>query len=460
MESLVGKRVLVIGMGVSGLAASRLLLAQGANVTAVDGAKSERLRASTKSLADGGAKVRLGVSGKLSGKFDLAVVSPGVPLDQPLMENLDAAGVPVIGELELGWQYSLCLNIAVTGTNGKTTTTELIAALLNQAQRRTLAAGNIGTRICEVTPLTQDLDVLTLEVSSFQLETIDLFRPVVAVLTNLTPDHLDRYDGMADYIRAKARIFKNQQLFDWAVVQLESLRQLSDLGLAPSSKIVTFSSRDETADLFLDRSLIVSRQPDWAGPLLDLDECQLDGPHNAENLMAALATGRAMGLAMEDMRETLINYTPLPHRCEFIMEIDGVKYYNDSKGTNIDALRRALEAMPQGADGERNIWLIAGGQDKEMHFHDAGPELSRRVKEALLVGEARDKIRSAWSLFTACHPVASLAECMEETRRKANPGDVVLLSPACASFDMFENYQARGDAFRHLVLQIAKETAG
>ena len=176
--------------------------------------------------------------------------------------------------------------------------------------------------------------------------------------------------------------------------------------------------------------------------------------------MAALATGRAMGLVMEDMRETLMDYTPLPHRCEFITEIDGVKYYNDSKGTNIDALRRALEAMPQGADGEKNIWLIAGGQDKEMHFHDAGPELSRRVKEALLMGEARDKIRVAWSLFTACHLVASLAECMEETRRKANPGDVVLLSPACASFDMFENYQARGDAFRHLVLQIAKETAG
>jgi UDP-N-acetylmuramoylalanine--D-glutamate ligase len=460
MESLAGKRVLVIGMGVSGLAASRLLLAQGADVTAVDGAKSERLRAFTQPLVEAGAKVQLGVNGKLPGEFDLAVVSPGVPPNQPLLENLHADGVPVIGELELGWQNSLCLNIAVTGTNGKTTTTELIAALLNQAQCRTLAAGNIGTPVCEVAPLTRNLDVLTLEVSSFQLQTIDLFRPVVAVLTNLTPDHLDRYDGMADYIRAKARLFKNQQPFDWAVVQFESLMQLRDLGMAPSSKIVTFSSRDETADLFLDRSLIVSRQPDWAGPLLDLEDCRLDGPHNAENLMAALATGRAMGLAMEDMRETLMNYTSLPHRCEFITEIDGVKYYNDSKGTNIDALRRALEAMPQGADGEKNIWLIAGGQDKEMHFHDAGPELSRRVKEALLMGEARDKIRAAWSLFTACHPVASLAECMEETRRKANPGDVVLLSPACASFDMFENYQARGDAFRHLVLQIAKETAG
>jgi len=460
MNNLAGKRVLVIGMGVSGLAASRLLLEQGADVTAVDSVKSDRLRAYAQPLVDAGAKVQLGVNGKLSSEFDLAVISPGVPLSQPLIRNLYAVGVPVIGELELGWLNSLCLNIAVTGTNGKTTTTELIASLLHQAQRRTVVAGNIGTPICDVAHLTRDIDVLTLEVSSFQLETIELFRPVVAVLTNLTPDHLDRYVGMADYIRAKARLFKNQQPFDWAVVQLESLTQLRDLGLEPPSKIVTFSSRDQTADLFLDRSLIVSRQPDWAGPLIDLEDCQLAGPHNAENLMAALATGRAMGLAIEDMREALVNYAPLPHRCEFIAKIDGVKYYNDSKGTNIDALRRALEAMPMGGTDENNIWLIAGGQDKEMHFHDAGPELSRRVKEALIIGEARDKIQAAWSLFTPCHPVASLAECVEVARRKANPGDVVLLSPACASFDMFENYQARGDAFRHLVLQIANEAVG
>ena len=361
--------------------------------------------------------------------------------------------MPVIGELELGWQNSLCLNIAVTGTNGKTTTTELIAALLNQAQWRTLAAGNIGTPICEVAPLTQDLDVLTLEVSSFQLETIDLFRPVVAVLTNLTPDHLDRYDGMADYIRAKARIFKNQQPFDWAVVQQESLTQLRDLDLEPSSKIVTFSSRDETADLFLDRSLIVSRQPEWAGPLLDLGDCQLDGPHNAENLMAALAAGRAMGLTMGDMRESLVNYTPLPHRCEFITDIDGVKYYNDSKGTNIDALRRALEAMPQGADGKKNIWLIAGGQDKALDFHAAGPEVSRRVKGAFLLGETRADLRAAWGLFTPCHLVDNLLEAVAEAGRNADPGDVVLLSPACASFDMFGSYQHRGESFRSAVAE-------
>jgi len=460
METVSDKRVLVVGLGASGIAASRLLLAEGAKVTAVDAEENATLRATSQSLVDAGAVVRLAVNDELPGHFDLAVISPGVSPSQPLVQNLRAAGVPVIGELELGWRHSFCLNITITGTNGKTTTTELVAALLHQAQRRTLAAGNIGTPICEVAPLTRDLDVLTLEVSSFQLETIDHFRPAVAVVTNLTPDHLDRYDGMDDYLRAKARLFKNQQSFDWAVVQQESLVQFRALDLEPPSKIVTFSSRDETADLFLDRSLIVSRLPDWAGPLLDLEKCKLNGPHNAENLMAALAVGRVMGLAMDEMRETLENYSALPHRCEFIREIDGVKYYNDSKGTNIDALRRALEAMPRGTDGEKNIWLIAGGQDKGMPFHDVGPELSLRVREALVIGEAREKIRSAWSLFTACHPAESLAECVQETRRKANPGDVVLLSPACASFDMFANYQARGDAFRHLVLQAAKESAG
>ncbi|MBR90339.1 MAG: UDP-N-acetylmuramoyl-L-alanine--D-glutamate ligase [Verrucomicrobiales bacterium] len=460
MDSVAGKRVVVMGLGVSGLAACRLLLAEGANVTAVDAGNSEALRVRGRSLEAEGATVHLGLNGKLAGEYDLVVISPGVPTSNPTAQTLHAAGIPIIGELELGWRHSLCLSIGITGTNGKTTTTELMAALLNYAQRPTVAAGNIGTPVCEVASLTRDLDVLTLEVSSFQLEAVDQFRPTVGILTNLTPDHLDRYEDMEDYIRAKARLFENQQPFDWAIVQHEALEQLRELGLEPVAKRVTFSARCSDADLYLDRSLIVSRLPEWTGPLLDLEECQLTGPHNAENLMAVLAAGRVMGLALEDMREALAAYEPLPHRCEFVAEVDGIKFYNDSKGTNVDALRRALEAMPAGPEGDKNVWLIAGGQDKEMHFHDAGPELSRRVKEAFLIGEARDKIRAAWSLFTACQSVETLAGCLRLTRRKANPGDVVLLSPACASFDMFENYQARGNAFRQLVLQAAKESVG
>ena len=459
MDNLSGKPVLVVGLGASGLAASELLLKLGARVTAIDAADTPQLQENVLPLVQAGVEIKLGANGHVSGEFALAVVSPGVPLDQPLIENLRVQEVPLIGELELGWRNALCLSVGITGTNGKTTTTELVADLLRHSQRQTEAAGNIGTPVCKVVPHTRQLDVLTLEVSSFQLDTIDQFRPAVSVLTNLAPDHLNRYDSMENYIQSKARIFMNQRPFDWAVVQARALEQLRELGLEPPCKVITFSADNDDADLFLDRSLMVSRMPGWAGPLLDLEDCRLKGAHNAENLMAAMATGRVLGLTLEDMREALTGYEAQPHRCELVAEVDGVKFYNDSKATNVDALRRALEAMPEGPDGGKNIWLIAGGQDKEMHFHDAGPALSSRVREALLIGEASDKIRSAWSLFTTCTPVQTLADCVAVTRRKANPGDVVLLSPACASFDMFENYQARGDAFRALVMEQGENSA-
>lgn len=452
MDDMKGKRVLVVGLGASGKAAGALLLQQGAYVTAVDMADSVALRRSIRPLIESGAEVKLGINGNVEGEFDLAVVSPGVSLDQPLVEDLRAKQVPVIGELELGWRYSLCPNIAITGTNGKTTTTELVAALLNYGQHRTLAAGNIGVPVCSVACRTRELDILTLEVSSFQLEAIDRFRPSIAVLTNLTPDHLDRHHSMGEYIQAKSRIFNNQHAFDWAIVQEEALMQMTKLGISLKSKVVTFSAHSETADLFLDRSLIVSKMPGWSGLLLNLEDYMVHGVHNAQNLMAAFAVGRVMGLGLKEMREALLSYKPRPHRCEFIAERNEVKFFNDSKGTNIDALRCALKSMPRGATDKKNVWLIAGGQDKDMHFHDAGPELSKRVKEALLIGEAKKKIHAAWGLFTTCTSVDSLAECVSVARRKASPGDVVLLSPACASFDMFENYQARGDAFRELVL--------
>ena len=202
-------------------------------------------------------------------------------------------GVPLIGELELGYRYSLCLNIAITGTNGKTTTTELVERFLKQTQTKTLAAGNIGLSVCSVVNQTADLDFLTLEVSSFQLETIQFFRPVIAVMLNLTPDHLDRYASMEEYIRAKARIFMNQQAFDWAIIQSEALAKMQALGLSIPSKIITFSATDPAADIYLDRGLLISRMQDWAGPLLDMDHCRLRGPHNAENLMAAFQTSRS-----------------------------------------------------------------------------------------------------------------------------------------------------------------------
>ena len=361
----------------------------------------------------------------------------------------------MIGELELGCQHLRCLTAAVTGTNGKTTTTELVAAILTHCNRKTIAAGNIGLPVCDVADQSRDLDLLTLEVSSFQLETIQYFRPSIAVLLNITPDQLDRYASMADYTRAKTRIFANQQPFDWAVVQSEALASLRSLGLGVPSKVVTFSARDRQADIYLDRGLLVSRLPDWTGRLADMDDCQLRGPHNAENVMAALAVGRILRLPLDSMVQAAREFRTGPHRLELVAEIGGVRFINDSKATNLDATRQALLSTgPPRADGP-NVWLIAGGKDKGFEYHDLGPLLSERVKGAFLIGETREKIRAAWGLFTACAPVDSLLEAVSEAAKNAVSGDVVLLSPACSSFDQFQNYQRRGEVFREAVKRLA-----
>jgi UDP-N-acetylmuramoylalanine--D-glutamate ligase len=263
---------------------------------------------------------------------------------------------------------------------------------------------------------------------------------------------------MADYVRAKARLFKNQQAFDWAIVQSEALAQIRSLALPVPSKIITFSANNRRADLYLDRGLLVSRLPDWTGLLLDMDHCQLRGPHNAENLLAALAVGRVLKLPLEETVQALQGYQPAAHRCEPVAKIGGVQYINDSKATNVDAVAKALQAVPGANAPEANVWLIAGGKDKGLEYHDIGPLLARRVKHAFLLGETREKIRAAWSLFTPCTLVDSLLEAVLKASEAAVSGDVVLLSPACSSFDMFQNYQHRGEAFRQAVQVVAQRS--
>jgi hypothetical protein len=241
-----------------------------------------------------------------------------------------------------------------------------------------------------------------------------------------------------------------------AIVQSEALAQMRSLNLPIPSKVITFSANNRRADIFLDRGLLVSRLPDWTGPLLDLDHCRLRGPHNAENIMAALAVGRVLRLPLEQMAEAVKSYAPAAHRCELVAEIDGVQFVNDSKATNLDAVHKAIQAMPTGAGGEANLWLLAGGKDKGFDYHDIGPLLSQRVKGAFLFGETREKIRAAWSLFTPCTLCETLLEAFAEAAKCALPGDVVLLSPACSSFDQFQNYQHRGEVFRQAVAQWAQ----
>jgi UDP-N-acetylmuramoylalanine--D-glutamate ligase len=460
MVPLDNKKVLVLGLGVSGVAASELLRSRGADVLALDSADNDSLRHDAERLRKRGISVQLGAKTTPMDTFDLAVVSPGVPSTNSIFSELKRRQVPVIGEFELGYQSSLCLNIAITGTNGKTTTTELVEQLLKQNQIKTLAAGNIGTPISQVVEQTRDLDFLTLEVSSFQLETTEFFRPAIGVLMNITPDHLDRYSGLADYARAKARLFQNQQAFDWAIVQSEALAYLRSLGVDIPSKVITFSANNRRADIFLDRGLIISRMEGWSGPVLNMEQCRIFGPHNAENLMAALAVGKILRIPLESMVEALKAYAPAPHRCELVAEVNGVKYINDSKATNVDALQKALLSIPHVRAGEPNVWLIAGGKDKGFEYHDVGPLLSQKVKGAYLIGETRDKIRAAWSLFTPCTQVDSLLEAVSQTAHNAVAGDVVLLSPACSSFDQFQNYQHRGEVFRQAVMQLKQAGNG
>ena len=460
MFRLQDKDVLVIGLGLSGAAAARLLVARGARVTAMDNSDTPALRREAEELRDLGVRVELDLRLAPAGQFDFAVVSPGVALDSPLVKELRQREIPVIGELELGWQQAVCLNVSVTGTNGKTTTTELVAHLLTHCHKRTRAAGNIGQPLCSLADETKQLDYLTLEVSSFQLETIRFFRPAVAVLLNLTPDHQDRHHTMADYARAKARLFENQQPFDWAIVQTEALALLRTLGVKVPSKLVTFSAQNRRADLYLDRSLIISRIEGWVGPLIDLEKTKLRGPHNAENVMAALAVGRVLRLPLEEMVSAIASFQPGAHRCELVAEINGVKFVNDSKATNLDAVAKALQTMPAAQPGEPNVILLAGGRDKGLEFHDLGPLLAQRVKHAILLGETREKLRAAWSLFTPCTLVDSLLEAVNEAARQAAPGDVVLLSPACSSFDLFRDYRHRGEVFRQAVGQLQRTSNG
>jgi UDP-N-acetylmuramoylalanine--D-glutamate ligase len=459
MFGLQNKQVLVAGLGTSGMAACRLLRRRGASVVAVDNARTSALKEQARELDSFGVTVKLGIRVAPDDAFDLAVVSPGIDPRGELMQDLSRRAILIIGELELGYQQSLCPNIAVTGTNGKTTTTELIERVLTHCHRKTMAAGNIGVPVCSVVQETKELDFLTIEASSFQLESIQFFRPSIAVFLNISPDHLDRYSSMADYLRAKARIFLNQQTFDWAIIQSEALAQMRSLNLQIPSKIITFSANNRRADIFLDRTLLVSRLPEWPGPLLNMENCLLRGPHNAENMMAALAIGRVLRLPFEPMIEALKTFRPAPHRLEPVDEIDGVQFINDSKATNLDALHRALLSIPEAPGGNPNIWLIAGGKDKGFDYHDIGPLLSQRVKGAFLIGETREKIRAAWSLFTPCTLSETLEQAVSAAAENAVPADVVLLSPACSSFDQFRNYQDRGEVFKQQVKRLKETTS-
>ena len=448
---LSGKDVLVLGLGRSGMAAASLLQRDGARVVVRDDATDDLLQERAIRLRQLGVRVELGNHYDRSEHFDLAVLSPGIAPERPIVREVLTQKTPMLSELELAYRFCLCPIVAITGTNGKTTTTELIATILTGCGKRTVAAGNIGHAFSDAVEASAGLDALVLEVSSFQLEKIEQFRANISVLLNITPDHLDRYESMDDYAAAKALVLLNQQPEDTAVISAEALKQLRRMCLPIRARAITFSAYNHPADVWLDSSdndTIWSRLPECNGILMKMSETNLRGAHNAENVLATLATGLALGLPVSRMREAICAYCPQPHRCEFVTEVDGVCFINDSKATNGDAVEKALRSLPG-----RSV-LIAGGRDKGLDFASLKRVVNEKVKLAVLIGEAQNEMWHAWSKVVPCIRAFSMEEAVRVAASHTLPGDTVLLSPACASFDMFENYEHRGDEFKRHVFNI------
>lgn len=447
-----GKQILVLGLGRSGLAATRLLQQAGAIVTVADSGNGEALQQRAEILRGEGIKVFLGKEAlslflqpatcNLQPAFSRAILSPGIDPASPLVQQVVAQGVPLVGELELAYGFCQCPIVAITGTNGKTTTTELTVAALQGAGLKTIACGNIGLPFSEAVVKSAGLDVMVIEVSSFQLETVNRFHAHVAVWLNLSPNHLDRYPSMTEYREAKLRIFRHQKPDDVVIVP----KNFHEKGMPHFvAQQITFSSQEVSADFFFDGKSIYYHEQ----PLVELCQTQLRGAHNAENIMAALAVGVALKIVPQKMVKGISNYRSAPHRCEMVLEQEEVLWINDSKSTTLDAMEKAIQSIEK----NRRIILIAGGKNKGSSFAPILPLVQERVKEAILLGEMKNLIAETWP-SVVCHPVTSIEEAVQLAARHATSGDVVLLSPGTSSYDMFKNYEERGNRFKTAVLQL------
>jgi len=431
------QNIAVLGAGLSGAAAALLLKSEGAHVTVLDTAEEKDLLKSTiDNLRAQEVRVICGAAASDdSSAYEMAVLSPGIDPASRLALNFSSRNIDMIGELELGWRSCETPVIAVTGTNGKTTTTELLAEMLNACGQRTIACGNIGKPLSEVARKKTQFDVLTVEVSSFQLETIQTFRPSISLWLNFAPDHLDRYRSVSDYRAAKLRIFENQTADDVAVIN--AIERLPGV----RARTITFSAYAENADFRLSEGAIVFQNE----AVLRLSDTKLRGLHNIENLMATLGTGMARGLSFREMVPPLCAYEPRPHRCEFVRELGGVNYVNDSKATNLDAVEKALRAQT------KPVVLIAGGKDKGFTFDPLRSLVKEKVRSTILIGEMAESIARSWSGAVNSEIASSLADAVERAHAAAKLGEIVLFSPGTSSFDMFKSYADRGDQFRALV---------
>lgn len=442
VESYRGKRVAVLGIGRSGSAAARLARKSGAEVTLLDdGAPEKTARAAEALRAEGFPVLTGGDALNGAAEFDLGVLSPGIDPSWPLARLLLDRGVRCVGELEFAWRHAKAPAIAITGTNGKTTTTGLVAHLLQACGARTLACGNYGIPLSEVL-LDEGAahDVYTLELSSFQLELTETFHASVAVWMNFAPDHLDRHPSLQAYRDAKLRVFANQTAADTAVVN-------GDETYPPlAARRVTFSAyRDDTAWTCADGFIHFENKP-----VVRLADTRLRGKHNAENIMAALAACQAWGLPLDRLTPAVNTFRPQRHRCELAGVVDGREFLNDSKATNIHALESALRGQ------ERPVVLIAGGKDKGLDYQPARPLIREKTTRVFTIGEIRRSLAECWAEEVECSPCESLEEAVLAARDAAAPGQTVLFSPGTSSFDMFTGYDHRGNVFCEIVNRLTK----
>ena len=450
MMELKGKKVLVVGLGKSGLAAALFLRRKGAQVTVSDVRSAEALAKDIPALLEEGIMVEAGGHGLLTfRRQDLIVVSPGVPLDTPELLQVKSFGLPVIGELELAARFLQGRVVAITGSNGKTTTTALLGEILCEAGRPTLVGGNIGVPVValidESTPDTWSV----LEVSSFQLESTIEFQPHIAVILNITPDHLDRHGSFENYANAKERIFAAQRASDFAVLNADNTRA-AEAAARATARVYWFSIEhpvDQGA--WLQSGTVVFQAAAGAEieQIMPLKEIPLKGAHNVENVLAAVVAARLAGVPAEAIRRAVKKFQAVEHRLEYVATVNGVEYYNDSKATNVDATAKAIAAFSSG------VHLILGGKDKGSDYTILTALLRERVSAVYTIGAAAAKIESHLRGIVALRSCQTLDKAVSAAANAARPGEVVLLAPACSSFDQFENYEQRGRAFKHLVTE-------
>ena len=448
MMDLKGKKVLVVGLGKSGLAAALFLRRRGAQVTVSDIRSAEALAKDIPALLDEGIMVEAGGHGLLTfRRQDLIVVSPGVPLDTPELVQVEAFGLPVIGELELAARFLKGNAIAITGSNGKTTTTALVGEILESAGLPTLVGGNIGVPVVSLIDKSTEDTWSVLEVSSFQLETTEQFHPVVAVILNITPDHLDRHGSFENYALAKERIFAAQTEKDFVVLNADNARAAAS-ATRSVARIFWFSIEHSVPmGAWVDEGHVLFRFSPDAQPesVMPLSSIPLKGAHNIENVLAAVCASRLAGASAAAIYRAVGSFKAVEHRLEYVATLNGVEFYNDSKATNVDATSKAIAAFSSG------IHLILGGKDKNSDYTQLADLLRSRVRSVYTIGSAAPKIESQLRGIVSLHSCETLDRAVSAAAAAAHPGEIVLLAPACSSFDQFESYEHRGRIFKELV---------